>query len=68
MHYNSYPLQVFNIAGHLIYWGDAIAIFPLSENNLYAVAPNVPTERDSEIARTFEEKFPEYNLLEVIFI
>jgi len=52
----------------LIYWGDAIAIFPLSENNLYAVAPNVPTERDSEIARKFEEKFPEYNLLEVFFI
>lgn len=61
-------LQVFNIAGHLIYWGDAIVIFPLSENNMYAIAPNVPTERNNPFTKEFEEKFPEHNLLEVIIL
>ncbi|XP_050441964.1 GATOR complex protein NPRL3 [Adelges cooleyi] len=58
--------QVFNIAGHLIYWGDAIVIFPLCETNMYAIAPNVPTERGSQFSNEFEEKFPGYNLLEVM--
>lgn len=61
-------LQVFNIAGHLIYWGDAIVIFPISETNMYAIAPNVPTERNSKFAKKFEKKFPGQNLLEVIYI
>lgn len=59
---------MFNIAGHLIYWGDAIVIFPLSENNVYAVAPNVPTERGNKYAKEFEQKFPEHNLLEVTYV
>jgi len=59
---------VFNIAGHLIYWGDAVVIFPLSETNMYAIAPNVPTERNNKFAKEFEEKFPGYNLLEVIIV
>jgi len=57
---------VFNIAGHLIYWGDAIVIFPLSETNMYAIAPNVPTERNNKFAKEFEKKFPGQKLLEVI--
>lgn len=59
------PPQVFNIAAHLIYWGDAIVIFPLSETNIYATAPNIPTERNNKYAKEFEKKFPGYNLLEV---
>ncbi|XP_050547072.1 GATOR complex protein NPRL3-like, partial [Daktulosphaira vitifoliae] len=58
--------QVFNIAGHLIYWGDAIVIFPLCETNMYTIAPNVPTERESKFAIEFEDKFPDHNLLEVM--
>jgi len=58
--------QVFNIAGHLIYWGDAIVIFPLSETNMYAIAPNVPTERNNTFAQEFEQNFPGHNLLEVM--
>lgn len=61
-------LQVFNIAGHLIYWGDATVIFPLSETNMYAIAPNVPIERDTKYTIAFAEKFPDYNLLEVIIV
>lgn len=56
---------MFNIAGHLIYWGDAIVIFPLSETNMYATAPNIPTERNNKYAKEFEQKFPGYDLLEV---
>lgn len=63
---NSTCLQVFNIAGHLIYWGDAIVIFPLSETNMYAIAPNVPTERNNKFAKKFEKRFPGQKLLEVI--
>lgn len=63
---NSPCLQVFNIAGHLIYWGDAIVIFPLSETNMYAIAPNVPTERNNKFAKKFEKRFPGQKLLEVI--
>ncbi|VVC28910.1 Hypothetical protein CINCED_3A017105 [Cinara cedri] len=58
--------QVFSIAGHLIYWGNAIIIFPLCETNLYAIAPNVPTTRNNKLAREFAEKFPGYNLLKVM--
>lgn len=58
--------QVFNIAGHLIYWGDAIVIFPLSETNMYAIAPNVPTERNNKFAKKFEKRFPGQKLLEVM--
>lgn len=58
---------MFNIAGHLIYWGDAIVIFPLSETNMYAIAPNVPTERNNTFAQEFEQNFPGHNLLEVMF-
>lgn len=59
---------MFNIAGHLIYWGDATLIFPLSEYNVYATAPNIPTERNNEYAVKFAEKFAEHNLLEVNII
>jgi len=35
---------------------------------MYAIAPNVPTERNNKFAKEFEEKFPGYNLLEVIIV
>lgn len=35
---------------------------------MYAIAPNIPTERDNEYAKKFEKRFPGYNLLEVIII
>jgi hypothetical protein len=50
----------------LVYWGDATIIFPLTENNLYTIAPHVPTERNNKYALKFKEKFPDYDLLEVI--
>ncbi|XP_064334301.1 GATOR1 complex protein NPRL3 isoform X4 [Camelus dromedarius] len=33
-------LQVFQLAAHLVYWGKAIVIYPLCENNVYMLSPN----------------------------
>ncbi|KFQ77991.1 Nitrogen permease regulator 3-like, partial [Phaethon lepturus] len=33
-------LQVFQLAAHLVYWGKAIIIYPLCENNVYMLSPN----------------------------
>lgn len=32
--------QVFQLAAHLVYWGKAIIIYPLCENNVYMLSPN----------------------------
>lgn len=33
-------LQVFQLAAHLVYWGKAVIIYPLCENNVYVLSPN----------------------------
>jgi len=33
---------------------------------MYAIAPNVPTERNNKYTKEFEKKFPGQKLLEVI--
>jgi len=33
-------MQVFQLAAHLVYWGKAIIIYPLCENNVYMLSPN----------------------------
>ncbi|KAM7147475.1 GATOR1 complex protein NPRL3 isoform 5-T5 [Molossus nigricans] len=33
-------LQVFQLAAHLVYWGKAIIIYPLCENNVYMLSPH----------------------------
>ena len=37
------PGQVFQLAGHLLYWGKATVIYPLCESNLYVLSPHLPT-------------------------
>lgn len=32
--------QIFQIAAHLVYWGKAIIIYPLCENNVYMLSPH----------------------------
>lgn len=41
-HWSANPLypQVFQLAAHLVYWGKAIIIYPLCENNVYMLSPN----------------------------
>ena len=35
--------QVLHFASHLVYWGKAIAIYPLSESNVYFASPIAET-------------------------
>lgn len=35
--------QVLHFASHLIHWGKAMAIYPLSENNIYITSPLADT-------------------------
>lgn len=35
-----FPSQIFQIAAHLVYWGKAIIIYPLCENNVYMLSPH----------------------------
>ena len=35
-----FPRQVFQLAAHLVYWGKAIIVYPLCENNVYMLSPN----------------------------
>lgn len=44
LYFDSY-LKVFQLVGHLVYWGKATIIFPLCETNEYILSPRVPTER-----------------------
>lgn len=37
---NNFPSQIFQIAAHLVYWGKAIIIYPLCENNVYMLSPH----------------------------
>ncbi len=32
--------QILHFASHLVYWGKAVAIYPLSESNVYVTNPN----------------------------
>jgi len=38
--YPVFSMQVFQLAAHLVYWGKAIIIYPLCENNVYMLSPN----------------------------
>lgn len=57
--------QVFNLTGHLVYWGHAIIIYPLCESNVYVVSPDAPTHINSPLVEKFSEHFPGESLLEV---
>lgn len=39
-HFNYFVTQIFQIAAHLVYWGKAIIIYPLCENNVYMLSPH----------------------------
>lgn len=58
--------QVFNIVGHLVYWGKATIIFPLCETNVYMLHPSALTKNDSSLTSQFKEVFPNDCLLKVL--
>ncbi|NXK90072.1 NPRL3 protein, partial [Formicarius rufipectus] len=45
-------LQVFQLAAHLVYWGKAIIIYPLCENNVYMLSPNASVCLDKLVLAT----------------
>lgn len=55
-------LQVFQLAAHLVYWGKAIVIYPLCENNVYMLSPNASVCLYSPLADEFSCQFPGHDL------
>ncbi|XP_074452862.1 GATOR1 complex protein NPRL3 isoform X2 [Larus michahellis] len=55
-------LQVFQLAAHLVYWGKAIIIYPLCENNVYMLSPNASVCLYSPLADAFSCQFRGHNL------
>lgn len=56
---------MFNLTGHLIYWGGAIVIYPLCESNIYVISPDAPTLSNSPLTEKFSEHFSGESLLQV---
>jgi len=59
-------LQVFQLAAHLVYWGKAIIIYPLCENNVYMLSPNASVCLYSTLAEQFSRQFPAHDLPSVL--
>ncbi|XP_018426284.1 PREDICTED: nitrogen permease regulator 3-like protein isoform X3 [Nanorana parkeri] len=59
-------LQVFQLAAHLVYWGKAIIIYPLCENNVYMLSPNANVGLYSPLADQFLHQFPGHDLPSVL--
>ncbi|XP_010778328.1 GATOR1 complex protein NPRL3 isoform X3 [Notothenia coriiceps] len=55
-------LQIFQIAAHLVYWGKAIIIYPLCENNVYMLSPHANISLYSSLAEQFAQQFPGHDL------
>jgi hypothetical protein len=56
-------LQVFHLAGHLLYWGLAIVIYPICETNIYVVSPKIKNLLNPVVVERFNDKFPGENLV-----
>ncbi|XP_048847490.1 GATOR complex protein NPRL3 isoform X2 [Brienomyrus brachyistius] len=55
-------LQIFQISAHLVYWGKAIIIYPLCENNVYMLSPHSNICLYSPLAEQFSQQFPGHDL------
>ncbi|KAM6957665.1 GATOR1 complex protein NPRL3 isoform 3-T3 [Aplochiton taeniatus] len=59
-------LQIFQIAAHLVYWGKAIIVYPLCENNVYMLSPHANICLYSPLAEQFSQQFPGHDLPSVL--
>ncbi|XP_034297263.1 GATOR1 complex protein NPRL3 isoform X3 [Pantherophis guttatus] len=59
-------LQVFQLAAHLVYWGKALMVYPLCENNVYMLSPNASVCLYSPLAEEFSSQFPGHDLPAVL--
>uniref|UniRef100_A0A3Q3X2V7 GATOR complex protein NPRL3 n=1 Tax=Mola mola TaxID=94237 RepID=A0A3Q3X2V7_MOLML len=55
-------LQIFQLTAHLVYWGKAIIIYPLCENNVYMLSPHANICLYSPLAEQFVQQFPGHDL------
>ena len=60
--------QIFSVVSHLVYWGKAMVIYPLAENNVYVISKGTPTNIDSKVAQKFEREFQRKSHLDLISI
>lgn len=49
-----------------MYWAKATIIYPLCESNVYAIAPDAPSDLGSPLVERFSEQFPGLCLLQVL--
>eukprot|EP00088_Acartia_fossae_P065916 TRINITY_DN8141_c0_g1_i1.p1 TRINITY_DN8141_c0_g1~~TRINITY_DN8141_c0_g1_i1.p1 ORF type:complete len:626 (-),score=98.49 TRINITY_DN8141_c0_g1_i1:146-2023(-) len=56
--------QVFQLTGHLLYWGKATAIYPICESNVYVLADTLHTPVSTLLQAKFSERFNGESLLE----
>lgn len=54
---------MFQLAGHLLYWGLAIIIYPICETNVYAISPKIENLLTPVVEERFTDKFPGENLV-----
>lgn len=59
-------MQVFQLTGHLLYWGKATIIYPICENNHYVLSPSLTLPIPLDIKNKFFDNFPDENLYEVL--
>lgn len=57
--------QVFQLTGHLLYWGRATVIYPVCESNQYVVSHHIPTPLPAKYKEKFQDKFSD-SLLETL--
>ncbi|XP_035766774.1 GATOR complex protein NPRL3 [Neolamprologus brichardi] len=57
-----FSCYIFQIAAHLVYWGKAIIIYPLCENNVYMLSPHANICLYSPLAEQFARQFPGHDL------
>ncbi|XP_054719235.1 GATOR complex protein NPRL3-like [Uloborus diversus] len=58
--------HVFQLVGHLLYWGKATIIYPICESNVYVISPYAPTYINSAVAAKFSERFQNMSLLAML--
>jgi len=57
-------MQVFQLTGHLLYWGKATAIYPICESNVYVLSDNTPIPIPQNLTERFADCFKGEILLE----
>jgi len=59
-------VHIFELAGHLLYWGKATVIYPVCENNVYIISPKISNVLTPVIKERFAEKFPGENYVQML--